>query len=356
MRVTSRICPAERSEEEQARHELQESIREGFRSSSLDPSKQTSNAPSPIVLPGYTEVTGCDLPGRLSCIHLHHRHAGFGNARLQVWNVLRETDRSDSTLARFVQCGMQATAELSPNSKEARITSNNCRSRWCPACARDRAATIAANLAALVTERGARFVTLTRRHSHAPLTDQLDSLLASFRRLRQRGWWTEAVTGGAAFIELHRGDHDGLWHVHLHVLCESEFLPQADLSREWYAVTTDSSIVDVRAIASPAKAASYVAKYVSKPGSARVYNDPTALREMIDALAGRRLCMTFGTWRGTPLEPDEAPEIGWTAICPLGQLWDHVIHGDPEAVQCWTILVQRYPCLQSFAHELANTS
>jgi hypothetical protein len=355
MRVTSLVLPADRTAEECERHADQEERRLEAHSSSLDPSKQTNDDPHSVVLPGYSAVTGCDLPGRLSVTHLRHRHSSTAATRRKIWDALGRLGRSLSVRARFAQCGQQCSVLLSPNAKEAAVTSNNCRSRWCPACGRDRSATIAANLAALAVERKARFVTLTRRHSHAPLTDQINSLYECFKRLRSRPFWQKTVRGGAAFLEVHRSDRDHLWHVHLHLLVSSDFLDQRQLSSEWLAVTSDSSIVDVRAIPDAGHVARYVAKYVSKPASPTVYNDPDSLDEMMRALQGRRLCLTFGDWRGCPLEPDEAPPVGWATICPLGLLYPLMRDGDAEALTAWSILVARYPSLMDFAHPLAQS-
>lgn len=326
--------------------EYRSGLRAGVLSSSLEPSKQSQIGLPGIVLPDYELVTGCGRPGGHSIESLRLRHSDQAAPRLKIWEALRRANLSLSALARFCQCGMQTMVRISEHGREASVHSNNCRNRWCPACGRDRAANLAANIAAAIEPHRSKFLTLTRRHSHVPLSDQIDSIYACFRRLRERRWWRERVRGGAAFLELHRGERDGLWHVHLHILADAEFLAQGELSREWHAITTDSTIVDVRRVADTGHAARYVAKYVSKPASPRVYNDPASLDEMIPALKGRRLCLTFGSFRGIQLEEHGGDEKGWRDVCPLPNLHELARLGDPDAQSALPLLMARFPHLR----------
>jgi hypothetical protein len=120
------------------------------------------------------------------------------------------------------------------------------------------------------------------------------------------------------FIEVKRSKA-GKWHVHAHIVAESKYLPQHELSAEWLAVTGDSPVVDVRMINNVEAAASYVAKYGSKAFDSGLLRQPKILAEVIGALKGARLCTTFGAWRGaklTSMDIDEDTQ-GWQDLGTL---------------------------------------
>ena len=89
-------------------------------------------------------------------------------------------------------------------------------------------------------------ITLTLRHSDTPLRDQIKRLSQCFNNLKRREWWKSRVKGGVMFTELKIG-RDNKWHVHCHIIAESSYLPNHELSQEWHAVTGDSPVVDVLA-------------------------------------------------------------------------------------------------------------
>jgi hypothetical protein len=275
------------------------------------------------------------------------RHSGWAVRRDKTWEALKAAGWSDSKLDRFRECGAGLWLEWSDEAKDLRLRCNTCRDRWCLACGNERAGKVAANVATLIEARHARFVTLTRRHSAAPLRDQLDSLFACFLALRRRSWWKSHVVGGAAFLEVKISERTHAWHVHLHIVCESEYLPQRELSAEWLAVTNDSSIVDVRAVPQAGKVAAYVSKYVTKPADASVYNDRDRLIELILALRGRRLCTTFGTWRGHKLDDAEPSSVGWTAIGSLDRLLSDYREGSRDAARYLEAAARKWPALTS---------
>jgi hypothetical protein len=131
--------------------------------------------------------------------------------------------------------------------------------------------------------------------------------------------------------------------VHLHCIIEGCWTEQSKLADEWFAVTGDSYIVDIRPVPEAAARAAYVCKYVSKPCSKDVYDNPDALDEMLLALAGRRMCLTFGTWRGTPLKPIAPSSEGWTLLCRLDALADRRRPLTPLQILAIRILSARYP-------------
>jgi len=180
--------------------------------------------------------------------------------------------------------------------------------------------------------REVRFVTLTLRHSRTPLEDQLDRLYRSFNVLRRRKFWLAHVDGGAAFCETKVSEKDGLWHPHLHLVVVGSYMDQRTLSQEWLAVTGDSSVVDISRVRDEKTVGFYITKYVSKPLDSSLFTDESLLQEAIVALSGRRLCMTFGSWRGTPLVEVEHGEEQWTRLGSTVELREGLAINWPESV------------------------
>lgn len=273
----------------------------------------------------------------------HFRHSGWHVRRQKVWDAMAATHVGSSRRDSFFNCGAALWVQVNAQGDEYRTVCNTCHDRFCDPCGRTRARRINFNLKTILKNKRPLFLTLTLRHSTTPLADQIDRLLRSFTRLRHRAWWKANVYGGAAFMELKVSAFDDLWHVHLHLLVDSEYLPQRKLSDEWHAVTGDSSIVDVREPKSLAVVANYVVKYVTKPADSSVFAAPDRLQEMMTALRGRRLCLTFGTWRKLPLEdlPDDGQE--WTAVASVAALVARFDEGDPEAIRIIEALDRKYP-------------
>ena len=132
-----------------------------------------------------------------------------------------------------------------------------------------------------------KFMTLTIPTNDDP-REQYLILVASFRRLRQRKWFKKIFVGGASFYEVKRME-DGQYHVHLHVIVESAYIPVKQLSREW-SIVSPGKIVDVRMIHSP-QVVIYVTKYTLK--------SDLSLEDQFHAsalLKGSRLFQPFGAW------------------------------------------------------------
>lgn len=179
-----------------------------------------------------------------------------------------------------------------------------------------RTATVRTNLLAFLDGRESRFLTLTRRHSDRPLSDQLDDLYKCFRRLRQRTLWKERVRGGCAMLELEYNHVSKRWHPHLHVLIEGDYIPQAQLSKTWLDVTGDSHVVDIRKVKNDFGAANYLTKYLTKALPTHILRTVHLLQEAVPALKGRRFLLTFGTWTPAKLTTEPSDDQ-WEA-------WDHV--------------------------------
>lgn len=191
----------------------------------------------------------------------------------------------------------------------------------------------------LVQGKRLKFLTLTLCGKKEPLKELIDRLIKSFKALRQMPIW-DKVRGGAAFLEVKWSDKAQRWHPHLHILMDSNYLPQHDISDTWRAITKDSYIVDIQQVESTAHVQKYVTKYVTKPLCHTFVNTPRLLDEALLALKGRRLVFCFGEWYGTPLDSIEDDELeldedspDWKYFAPLELTLDRASHGDRDSIQ-----------------------
>lgn len=169
-----------------------------------------------------------------------------------------------------------------------------CGDRFCYICSKRRSARIRARLVDLYSHVRLRkaytfkFLTLTIP-SGPDLKTQFDLVVKSFRRLRQRKFWLTRVDGGGYVIELTVGDH-GLWHVHLHVILYSAYLPVRALSSQW-SRCSPGKIVHITMISGP-QVARYISKYVSKSLAL-----DRRTQYASDVLKGSRLFQPFGSFQ-----------------------------------------------------------
>lgn len=245
------------------------------------------------------------------------RHTGWASRRCTLFAALKRTGTPHRRLESFANCGACSTCEQTAD--DVRVRGSSCHHALCEPCRQERSAKIRSSLHLLCLGRTIRFLTLTLKHNDTPLCDQIDRLYRSFSVLRRRKSWKEHCVGGAAFLDLKISEKDDRWHPHLHVLVEGEWWDVKEISSEWLAVTGDSSIVDITRPRVIEDVCRYAVGYCTKTIDAAIWLRPDRLDEAIVALKGRRMCLTFGTWRGTPLEPDEPDDRVWVT---LGRLED----------------------------------
>lgn len=277
------------------------------------------------------------------------RHSGWVVDRARVDAALMQAGIPQSRLTAFRECGSRAWIwKDALNPGIFRITSSHCHDRWCVPCAVERSRRIARSLALLMEGETCRLLTLTVRSSDQPLTVLLDHLYTSFSVLRRRKQWKNNVLGGAAFCELTLGSDSKTWHPHLHIVYTGSYLPLPWLKSAWLDITKDSFICDIRKIPDHRKAVAYVSKYASKPMTRELLASPDHLVEAIGALAGRRLCTTFGTWRKVNLssEPDIDLMLDhvWIPLGSLNVLIEKAQSGDPDATSFLTCLLEFFSC------------
>lgn len=177
----------------------------------------------------------------------------------------------------------------------------SCGNRFCDICSGPRRRKVKGKLNAIVRSLrkregyGIKLMTLTIPNS-VNANEGASTLIRSFRRLRQRRWFQNRCDGGAWVIEV--TGEPGRWHVHLHVMLESRFLPHAVLSRQWSKVSP-GHIVHIKALPSSA-IIGYITAYISK-SEVREADQVHLSQE----LKGFRLFQPFGTWHAIAVSAEK---------------------------------------------------
>lgn len=272
------------------------------------------------------------------------RHSRWQRHRYAVYAAMSAAHLPAARLERFAWCGCRAWVVQSVmNPDDVRIASSHCHDRFCTPCATERARLIAGNALKWIANREVRMITLTIQHSELPLTEQIDHLFRSFRRLRNAARWKSHVTGGVAFLEIKVSKDRRHWHPHLHIVAEGTYYPHASLADDWHRITGTSYVVHITKPRKGDAGARYCAKYAGKPMSFGYTNQPAKMTEALTALRSRRLMTTFGTWRGCKLterpEPDETQPL-----VPLHDLLTRARSGDPWAVSLLGRLARNGSC------------
>lgn len=273
------------------------------------------------------------------------RHTSWAARRCLLFESMKRTGTRHRRLESFANCGSCSTCEQTAD--EVRVRGSSCHHALCEPCRQERAAKIRSSLFGLCQGRTVRFLTLTLRHSPTPLADQIDRLYRSFSVLRRRKAWTDNVVGGAAFLEVKISDKDGLWHPHLHILLEGQWWDCREISKEWHAVTGDSTIIDITRPRVVEDVCRYAVGYCTKTVHASIWHLPDKLDECVCALKGRRMCLTFGTWRGTPLEPDQLDDRVWVSLGRLEDVLRRAADGVAACVRWVEAAARRYPALRN---------
>ncbi len=254
-------------------------------------------------------------PSELSEFTVHHdqpeqllRFQGVQKER-QFWlDLLPAIEADGRKVTRFQQCGGYAWVAEDLETGRLFLQPETCKLRICPVCRRRIQAKASARVLDFMNQHPNdkwQFHTFTLKHSPTPLPSQLDHLVKSFRKLRQRALWKRHVVTGYAVIEVtfHPAGTYSItgrlrtydeWHPHLHVVARTDFIDWGDLRKAWLAVTGDSDNIDCEKCESATHAAHYVSKYLGKPPDAALHDNPKRAAEYYQSLQSRRLLMPFG--------------------------------------------------------------
>jgi replication protein len=235
----------------------------------------------------------------------HRLHARFQRVREHVILALRNDTRprSDRRARRLDGCCFNPEVRKRADGRPLLVL-GVCRDRLCPRCQIARGKAVAERILALTHDFDSpRFATFTLAHRGEDCGTMLDRLHHAFRKMRQTPEWKEHVRGGVYVLQTTRDERKKQWHVHLHVITDGVYWPQALLAKLWHKVTGDSKIVDIRAVPDRRRVAKYVSDYVAKPADMLSWSW-AAVAEFAEAMHGRRLVHTFGTAHGAAMEDD----------------------------------------------------
>lgn len=192
-----------------------------------------------------------------------------------------------------MNCRCKAWFARSSRTGQVRVMSEACHLRWCFLCSQARRTYISQAVAKWIRDgKYRKFCTLTLKHTDAPLDFQIDKLYTCFQKLKKSKLFSSKVAGGVWFFQIKRTKTTGQWHPHIHCIISGLFLPQGQLSKVWKKITTDSTIVDLRMVRDPDKAANEVARYATAPANLET-TEPVDYVTIFNALHKRR---TAGTW------------------------------------------------------------
>ena len=296
--------------------------------SSLDPLETTEHA---------------RLPESRAQRQLHARHSETR------WHVIASLKASgdaelEKRASRLDGCCFAPQIHVDQNGRPL-LSLQCCRDRLCPRCQVDRGRKAALRITELAKSMNApRFITLTLKHRNASLVSELDRLAAAFKAIRRHASWKKHVLGGAYAVQVTRNPSTRLWHVHLHLIVDGSFWPQAQLSKAWLAATGDSPIVDIQSIPDRSATARYIATYVTKPNTIRDW-PPAAVCEYAAAMHGRRTLHTFGTSHGKSIDPPEEPDAPKSAesITSIARVQRFATKGHERAIHAIEVLSRLGP-------------
>lgn len=206
---------------------------------------------------------------------------------------------------RLNSCGTAARIYIDPATGTVRPWMNLCGSRLCPFCGHGRILKVAGQIAEHIRHMTApKSLTLTARDIDGHLADRIKLFKKAFRKLRQAELWKSTVRGGIYAVESTRNPDTGRWHVHLHIIIDSDYLHWQTLLAAWSQAIPGGERIWIRQITKADLAANHLAKYVSKPPAFQAWPDH-AIIEYARSVNGARMLQTFGATYGKPI--DESP-------------------------------------------------
>ena len=260
-------------------------------------------APSPKQTSGVegAEPPGGDVVGSPTSVHTCdqvHKKEGQGEVRDEV----REEYR-DALVEALIACGRgceaDAVAKCGRDFKVGKCLDCaatpafpvSCGHRLCPFCAARRAEILLREHEDKLRQiRQPKMLTLTFLSVEHLDRDYIKWARNCFTKLRRRKVMEHCWGGIYSFEATHTKNG---WHLHIHALVASGYLPQKDLSREWEAIS-GAKVVDIRILQGVEKydAIREVVKYPAKAST--FIGEPKLVDEFLDATRGVNLAYGFG--------------------------------------------------------------
>ncbi len=244
-----------------------------------------------------------------------YRHYG---SKMSAVELLFDTvDCLDKTnfLGRYLNCRSGAEFSRHEDTGEVLVFAHHCNLRWCPMCGAARQSWIAEECRRwFIQVHKPKLITLTLKHSNAPLAYQTKCLYDYFRKLRKTAWFKKHVRGGTWFYHIKKSQSDHKWHPHIHCLVDSDYIDKTELSKRWLKITGSSKVVHIKAVTNPENSVKHAARYSAEPCNVADLQLADAV-ELFYALQGKRICGSWGTARGISFRPKPPDDSGkWKTI------------------------------------------
>jgi len=172
-----------------------------------------------------------------------------------------------------------------------------CKRRTCLKCAGIRSRQLVEMYLPVVsTFKWPCFITFTLKVDFLKTAkEQVDKIIASFRKLRQRKVWD--AKRGLFGIEMVKKEE--AWYIHLHGLIDSKWMDHDALSSAWFKITGDSYVVYLKRISDRRGALREVLKYQTK-----IWELSEEDKEFVEeTFEHRRFVNAFGIKKPKKLEP-----------------------------------------------------
>lgn len=248
----------------------------------------------------------------------------------QMYSTIDGLDNKNYFL-RLVNCRSLAMFQRNEETGKVRVTSEHCGLRWCPLCAKTRQGRITNEVSSWFEKvHKPVLLTLTLKHTTAPLKHQVFFLYKDFKKLRNRKLFRKSSKGGIWFFHIKRSISDGLWHPHLHCLMDSDWIDKMKLSALWSKVTGGSHVIHIKTVENPHNSVGHAARYSSEPCDLSTLSESDG-QEVYYAMHGKRLCGTWGSGRTMNLRKPKDPESHeWKNIGDWNEV-KSLIDTDPKA-------------------------
>jgi len=198
--------------------------------------------------------------------------------------------------------------------KTVRYILHKCGHRLCPICSY-RVSRLRADFLRKITAKLShpKLITLTIPTQGNDYEQAFKIISSAFKALRKDPLF-KAIKGGAYSYEV--VPHEEYYHIHLHLLVDAPYIPQKILFSAWRRIIGVEYVsVDIMA-ASHNAAREYITKYAAKNHS--ISTDPDLIWKLYQAIKGRRLFGTFGTWYNIRMNDDPSTDTRAPApgACP----------------------------------------
>lgn len=243
-----------------------------------------------------------------------------------------DDNQNKNYFSRLLDCRSLAMFQRNEETGKVRVTSEHCGLRWCPLCAKSRQGRIMNEVSGWFEKvRRPVLLTLTLKHTTAPLKHQVFYLYKDFKKLRNRKLFSKKCDGGIWFFHIKRSKTDGLWHPHLHCLMDSQFIAKSAISSLWTKITKGSHVVHIKTVENPRNSVAHAARYAAEPCDISGMSEADAI-EVFFAMHGKRLCGTWGTGRRMDLRKPADPETHlWKNIGTWNEV-QSLADSDPTAM------------------------